>query len=124
MEHTITLKLDDNQVAFDNTEVNLTSGQGLHLAYDDWCGRWFRSSVQAIESAVNRINQRLILEGEVSLNDFYDEIGLSPVGVGEIFGWSGGPLIELMFSAMLSDEGTPVIVASFREEPKPHMGMR
>ena len=59
--------------------------------------------------------------GYISLNEFYDEIGLDRVERGEELGWNldnGKGLIDISFSAQVSDNGQPCLVLDYRVAPK------
>lgn len=92
-------------------EVTAT-GHGDTLFYDTMSGRYFRSDIDAIKRAVNELNRRMIGDMYVSLNDFYDEVGLTHNDVGDILGWNvNRGFIEVHFSAQIAeDEKTPCIV--------------
>lgn len=65
----------------------------------DYRGRMFKIAPDGIDRAINKLNARLKDEEFVSLNDWYQELGLSPVPDGEKLGWKyltkDDPLIEL-----------------------------
>ena len=65
-----------------------STGKGDMIYLDVWTGRYFRSSRGAIESAVNIVNYRMN-NGEmfISLNEFYDLLGLPEVKFGEEWGF-------------------------------------
>ncbi len=73
-----------------NKEV-LIQGKGDILCYDLVTQNYFYSTVNAINQARNNVNAA-ILEGEfVTINDFYDEIGIKHVRYGDDLGWSIEP---------------------------------
>lgn len=67
--------------------TNIMSGNGNELCYDMVSNSYFRSSVNKIEKVVNEINRRLRDEMFVSLNDFYDELGIPKMRTGNDVGW-------------------------------------
>ena len=53
-----------------------------------------------------------------SLNEFYDEIGLPPIEIGDKLGWNmDDGQIEVDFSSQLAADGTPCLVISFNVAP-------
>lgn len=114
-------QLDRHPEKFENAEVMMVS-DGTELCYDEWSGRWFMGSVPRIEKAVNEINRRLIDEGDASLNDFYDALGLGPIAMGQTFGWSGAK-IEPRFGSVTSPDGRPAISVWFQDNPKENLGV-
>lgn len=110
--------LQDAEVA-DRTVVVTSSGKSK--CYDAYNDRYFESSIEAIKKAENRLYRDIMhdINGFASLNDFYDEIGLSHVKSGNLVGWNVNTPIEISFSAQLADDDTPVIVMNFLPEPIP-----
>lgn len=78
----------------------------LHAAY----GRYFYVDYETVREAVNRLNEKInsSLEGYVSLNDFYYEIGVAPTEFGNMVGWSiETGLITIPAKEDLRYAGTP-----------------
>jgi len=111
-------KTIDRESGFENNEVLMTD-EGTELCYDEWSGRYFMSSLPKIEAAINDVNRQLIDEGDASLNDFYDHIGLPGIPMGQAFGWSGIK-IEGRFGAVTASDGRAAISVWFHEAPKEH----
>lgn len=65
------------------------------LYFDSYSGRYFESSIDKIIKAEYELNKELIVYGEVSLNFWYNLIGLSPVTGGDKIGWTIDDLGEL-----------------------------
>ncbi len=109
--------IDENPVS--KTEVFITE-KGNSLCYDHWSGRYFRSDVDHINRAINEINRQMLvsMDGFVSLNDLYDELGLSHTPLGESFGWRiDNGLIEPRLGSQIADDGTPCIVLDYNIAP-------
>ena len=86
-------------------EVIITGGGDI-LCFDPLTNRYFKSDRDRLMRAMNELNKRMRDEMRVSLNDFYDEIGLSEAEVGEHLGWdidNGKGYIDLDFSTQLAD---------------------
>ena len=65
-------------------------------------------------SASNRLSRAMLEEIYVTLNEFYYEIGLDSIGVGEDLGWNiDDGLIELSFSSQVTADGTPCLVVNY-----------
>lgn len=95
---------------------------GSELCYDEWTGRYFMSSIPQIENAVNEINRLLLSDDDVSLNEFYDRVGLPNIQMANSFGWSGGKM-DVTFGATNTKDGRSAISVGFREAPKENMGL-
>ena len=58
-------------------------------------------------------------EDYISLNEFYYELGLDSVSIGDELGWNiSSGTIELDFSAQLDTDGVPCIVIDYMVAPK------
>lgn len=114
--------VDNNPII--NHEVIVLPG-GSELMHDDWSGRWFMGSVPIIEKAMYEVNLLLTEGQEVSLNEYYDHVGLDPIPMGTSFGWSAGNKIEPRFGAVSTNEKEPrgAVSVSFRNEPKENLGV-
>ena len=100
------------------SQVIVTSN-GDTLCMDVMSGRYFKSDMESIKQAVNKLNRRLVYENYISLNEFYGEIGLEDVKNGELLGWNiDSGLIEPTFSTCLAENGQPCIVIDFMVEPR------
>jgi hypothetical protein len=55
----------------------------------------------------------------ISLNEFYYEIGLNPISIGDDIGWNiDRGYIELNFSSQLTDDGNPCLVIDYQVAPR------
>ena len=50
------------------------------LFYDEWSDTWFRSSLFNVKNAMYHFNRNFALAGENSLEDFYNLLGIKPLG--------------------------------------------
>lgn len=109
-------------------EIVITD-KGETLFYESLSGRYFKSDYEAIRSAVNTLNEQLLLDEYISLNEFYEAIGLDSIEpLGEQLKWRVRPdssdkgLIQLDFSSQLTDDMTPCAVIGFSNPPKYDLG--
>lgn len=92
-------------------EEVIFTGNGDDLCYDMISGRYFKGSINTVERAVNEMNRIINQDGSVSLNDLYYEIGLPPIRMGEVLGWSNDyGLIDPTFTSELTRDNKPCIV--------------
>lgn len=109
-------KVEKNPVT--SNEVIIT-GKGDTLCYDAISGRYFKSDIDKLNKSVNDLNRRMMDEMYVSVNDFFCEVGLNPVAVGEELGWNiDRGFIELDYSSQLADDGTPCLVVGYDVAPR------
>ena len=109
-------KVTKNPVS--NHEVIITE-KGNTLCYDTLSGRYFKSDRDKIDKAINELNRRMRDEMYISLNDFYYEIGLNSIDLGDLLGWNiDNGYIEPTFSYQGADDGTPCLAISYLVEPR------
>ena len=109
-------KIEKNPAS--NNEVIITE-KGNTLCYDGIFGRYFKSDMDTIKRAINAINRDIVSQMYVSLNEFYNEIGLSPVDIGYDLGWNiDDGQIDIDFSSQLAQDGTPCLVIGYNVAPK------
>lgn len=102
----------------ENNEV-LVTGAGETLCYDVLSGRYFKSDIEKIKRAVNEVNRNMLSEMYVSLNDFYYEIGLPDIKLGECLGWNiEKGYMEVQFGSHLATNGTPCLVIAYSVPPQ------
>lgn len=95
----------------------IIAGGGDTRCFDVASKRLFTSDLETIRSVVNDLNAQMINDYYLTLNDFYQAVGLEPVLLGEKAGWNTGKLIELKYSAVLMDDGVPCLAIEFATEP-------
>jgi hypothetical protein len=103
-----------------SSEIYITGGGDTYF-YDHTSDRYFTADLERIRRAVNNLNESMIngIDPYVSLNDFYDEIGLRYTLVGNEVGWnvSKWGSIKLDFHAQIADNGKPCLVLDFSQNP-------
>lgn len=108
-------RIENNPIG--DREIIITE-KGDTLCYDLISGRYFRSDIDKIRRAENEINRRLRDEMCISLNEFYYEIGLNPIGIGDDLGWNINiGYMELDFSSQLSEDEKPCLVMNYMVAP-------
>lgn len=58
------------------------------LFYDEYSNRYFEKTIEQVLTAEYHLNRNYCLCGGVSLNEFYEFLGLKPTDIGESLGWS------------------------------------
>lgn len=111
-------KLEKNPSS--NNTIIMTGG-GETLCYDAHSDRYFKSDVDKIKRAVFDLNDRMQkgMEMYISLNEFYDEIGLKHTDIGDSIGWRiDKGYIDVSFGAQLTDKNEPCIVVEHLVPPE------
>jgi len=97
----------------------LETSKPATLCFDPYSGRYFRCSVDRLESAVNAINAEMLhnMCQTVNLNDLYDEIGI-PLVKGETRGWNAdNGTFRLRPTSAMNENNEPTLVMDFDIEP-------
>lgn len=122
-------KISEEQIK--NNPVNKTevivTGKGKTLFYEPLSGRYFYSDLELIRRAENKMNKAILtdpFDAGVSVNEWYEEIGLPGTATGDNLGWKiDTGYIEVYPSAQMADEeseheGEPCIVINYTNPPK------
>lgn len=65
----------------------IPTGDNL-LFFDPFYGEPFERTMLEVQEAEYRLNQKFAIEGEATLNDFYELLGLKPISTGNYIGWT------------------------------------
>ena len=90
------------------------------LCVDAITGRTFRSTPELLRKYCNNISEDLLSYGPCPLNDFYSQINLSQVGIGDELGWEGGQMIQPQFMPVITESGSPAIKVAIEPAPQPN----
>jgi hypothetical protein len=93
---------------------------GKVLIRDDYSGRFFWSSVEAVNRAVNEINREIhiSISNAQTLSDFYDHLDLDHISTSDYFGWNTDEPCEVRWSTTTTPDGaTPVHSFEFANKP-------
>lgn len=94
-------------------EYITTGADGSTRCRDGFTGRPFWSNAQRIERAINKLSNDIRSEMFISLNQFYEEIGLDTIPNGDNIGWNIDDLrygtIPVSFTALLDEHSNPVL---------------
>lgn len=100
--------------------VVICTGSGDVLCYDSISGRYFKAAIENIRKVENDLNRRMLSEMYISLNEWYYQIGLPPINIGNDIGWNvnSDGMIDIQFSSQLDENNNPCLVLSYRVEPR------
>lgn len=104
---------DDGQIIFSPTA-------GKVMIRDDYSGRFFWSTVEKVNQAVNEINREIIqsVTGAQTVSDLYDILELDHVSTSDYFGWNIDTPLEISWSTTTTPDGsTAVHVFEFVNTP-------
>jgi len=91
----------------------LVMGSGHVLCCENFTGRYFRSDMETLRKAQNDVNSLAMKDLYVSLNEFYDLVGLPPTSNSDVMGWNFEKNMELRFSTVLGPSNEPCLVFDY-----------
>lgn len=103
-----------------NSREIIITGNGEVLCHESFTGRYFHSDMETLRKAQNDINYEVMNSSYASLSDFYNLVGLPQTSYSDEVGWNADKLLELQFSATLSEDGRPCISLEFVVAPVRH----
>ena len=116
-----------NEIAKDHyKEIDISEeDDGLELFYDNFSGRYFRSTLFKVQQAEYYLNRELVMRDYVYLNEFYEWLGIEPIEAGYSLGWSKGLNLaaywqewcDFSHSKVVMDDGLECHVIYMMAEP-------
>lgn len=103
-------KIDDNPAS---TNQVIVTGGGEVLCYESFTDRYFYSDLETLKKAMNDTNHQILRDSYASLSDFYERVGLKFTSISNDVGWNSDRLLDLVFSAVISEKGRPCIVVDY-----------
>ncbi len=91
----------------------IIAGKGHVLCCELYTRRYFRSDMETLRRAQNDINARVVNDVYVSLDEFYDILGLPYTSVSNKLGWTSDKLMALEYSAVMSESGEPCVAFDY-----------
>lgn len=104
---------------FDGQPVFYNSNSDKQLFFDNASGRYFYQDMNAVDAAINEVNARLLDSDFVSWNDWFDELDIPHIDLGDKLGWDyhfDGKLIVNKY-AKITDDGKSCIVLDYEVFP-------
>lgn len=98
-------------------EVVILNDKADQLFYEARTDRYFESTMNAVDKAVNDLNFRIHNQEYASVNDFYSLLGLKTVSEGDEFGWTPDQPLELDKSTHITDDGRAAVVIDYVRNP-------
>ncbi len=101
-----------------NSEIIFTGADDT-LCYDPTSGRYFKINIDKVHKVEAELNKELYSDMFVSLNEYYEKIGLPTTDIGDELGWDAnvGP-VEFSYSSQIASNGSPCLIISFTPGPR------
>lgn len=106
------------EIARDKVNANPPSseivvGEGLVLCCELYTGRYFTSTMEALQKATNQVNSWALNIGQAELDSFYDQIGLPYTSASGNMGWTDERLMELEISWVGTPDDRPCLAFNY-----------
>lgn len=97
----------------------IDTGLGSDIIYDPLSSTYFTGCRNVIDNAVNHINADLMDSNWIGLNEFYDQIGLKDLGLGDNFGWlyEYCGILKVTLDTTEASWGEPIFVLKYSDDP-------
>lgn len=106
----------------DMNEKEVIVLDGNQLVYDTLSGRYFMSDEETILRVVNRCNSMILFGDRVTLNDFYAELELPPIDIGDMLSWDvDNGLIEVILGGTRTRDGRLCLTIQHENQPRFNM---
>ena len=100
--------------------INLPHGDDATWCYDPLVDRYFWSTRNVIENAVNVFNRQMRYDMRLSVNEWFDTLGLDHAALADDLGWDidTNGYLELTYDSRLDKTGKPAMVLVYTNPPK------
>lgn len=100
-----------------NDREIIISGPNEVMCYDSITGRYFKGNIEALRKAQNDVNRSILHDMSAPLSEFYSLIGLPQTPYSNEVGWNSDHALELQFTTVLADDGTPCLSINYETYP-------
>lgn len=99
--------------------INLPHGDDTTWCYDPLVDRYFWSTRNVIENAVNVFNRQMRYDMRLSVNEWFDTLGLDHADLADDLGWDidTNGYLELTYDSRLDKTGKPAMVLVYTNPP-------
>lgn len=117
-----------NEIAKDKYKNDdIPKENGLELFFDEFSGRFFRSTLEKVQQAQYEINRDLTMREWATINDFYDYLDIPYVDYGDEIGWSTVMNEQMYWQTwvdfsnlkMVDDDNLEYYIVRMYQEPMP-----
>lgn len=92
---------------------------GDQLCFDSLTGRYFKSDIETLRQAANKINQEILNGGMyASHNEFCELVGMASTDIGNALGWNLDNFVELTFGSHIANDGSPALAVRYVRLPR------
>lgn len=114
--------LQDRVQNTDPDDLELYDVDTGEICFDAFSGRYFRSTVEQIRSAINTVNHSINNDGYACLGDLYRLLDIPATEYSDLIGWNSDRLVQDNIHSVLDKHDKPIVVLEFRNKPGPDYG--
>jgi len=112
-DQSIVDKVVADKIAQNPPPATLISGPGAVLCCELLTMLYFLSDVETLRKAMNDLNALLLRQDYATLDEWYWRIGLQNTTQAPHIGWTSDKLMELIFSAALTEDSRPCMAFDY-----------
>lgn len=90
---------------------------GKTMFYDTWSNTYFYSTIADVEAARNEVNFEVINNNYATMNDFFRELGIPQISMGDAFGWTTTNKLDIYFTPIMTPDKKAVIGIDYYNSP-------
>lgn len=94
-------------------DTSIIVSSGSVMCCELYTKRYFTSDMETLRKAQNDINAMIVGSVYVTLDEFYDHIGIPHTSHSSELGWDSDKLLELRFTTVLSEDGRPCLAFDY-----------
>ena len=91
----------EDQIVYAPGIAPLDQSGEKRLFYEEYRGKYFESTIEAVQAAEYHFNRNFTMRGYANLNEFYEFLGLDPTEEGEELGWNSWEILDGGLSAWI-----------------------
>lgn len=107
-------------------EEKTAADDGRLLFYDEFSGRFFRSTMEKVRWAEYEVNRDLVMRGWACINDFYEYLNVPLLDSGYDLGWTPAmnsqdywqEWVDFSNAKSVMDDGTEYYIITMFQEPR------
>lgn len=89
-------------IAKDHYEEEQVEDDGKELFFEAYSNRYFRATTETVIKAEYEVNRLLVDDCYVSLNEYFELLGLPTTDYGQYVGWSAAQMFDMYWSAWIN----------------------
>jgi hypothetical protein len=106
-------EIAEKKVQANPPSATIISGPGNVLCCELYTKRYFTSDIEDLRRTTNRLNEALLKQDRMSLDDWYEMVGLESTSHSSELGWKSDRLMELEITYVSAPDGRPCLAFEY-----------